>query len=180
MTDKDPSINTASSVADAKQPLEFLMMPTAHQAQSGQAPPFCRCWLTQLRRSFSRALLIACLALLPALFLYGYDQTQARHRALMPLTVPPDAFWIDARPTADFAREHVPGAINLNAENWNGALTAVFERWQPPRPIIVYCSPGCSAAAEAAAKLTGLGLEPVTVFEGGLDRWKQIKGSIQN
>ena len=34
-----------------------------------------------------------------------------------------NAIWVDARPTDEFERDHVPGAISLNEDRWGEALT---------------------------------------------------------
>lgn len=125
-----------------------------------------------LARGLREAALIAGCAMLPALALYGYSRVKPEHKPIMQ-AVSTDALWIDARSEADFAHEHVPGALNLNEHNWDDALARVFETWQPPRPIVVYCSAGCPAGAKIAARLTELGIEPIRVFEGGFEKWKQ-------
>jgi len=118
------------------------------------------------------------LALLP--FLGAY--VNSRNTKPAPQTVPsqeskipPDALWIDARADADFAQVHVPGAVNLNEKNWDTNLAQLFEIWEPPRPIIVYCSAGCNSGEKIAAKLTDLGIEPVHVYEGGFETWKKSR-----
>lgn len=117
---------------------------------------------------------IASVAVLPALTFNIHERSRPDSTKIVQ-AAPNDALWIDARSEADFAREHVPGAMNLNETNWEDALMRLFEVWQPPRPIVVYCSNGCPAGAKIAAKLLNLGIEPVQVFEGGFEKWKQSK-----
>ena len=50
------------------------------------------------------------------------------------------ALWIDARSEEEFARGHVPGAIQFNEDNWDGLLREVLAAWTPERKLIVYCS----------------------------------------
>jgi thiosulfate/3-mercaptopyruvate sulfurtransferase len=87
---------------------------------------------------------------------------------------------VDARPTAAFAKGHVPGAVGVPAD------AALHEHGQlrPPtevrrvltdagvplgRPLAVYCGAGVSAAY-AALVLIGLG-EDVSVFIGSWSEW---------
>lgn len=126
-------------------------------------------------RGLREASLIAFFAALPAVALYTRVKGKSENQPVVQ-PVPEDALWIDARSEAEFAREHIPGALCLNEANWNSALAHVFETWQPPRPIMVYCSTGCSSGAKIAARLTELGIEPVQVFEGGFEKWKASNG----
>lgn len=121
-------------------------------------------------------IIIAVCAMVPALILYCVDGAgNIRPTASKP--IPAGALWIDARSAADYSREHVPAALNLNIQNWDSNLAQLFATWQPPQPIVVYCSAGCSSAAEVAEKLATLGLEPVEVYEGGFEAWKQANVS---
>ena len=133
-----------------------------------------------LLRIIREAAIISLVALVPAAALFYHDQRAVVQHPLMAQPALEGALWIDARPEADYVREHVPGALNLNENNWDRALAQVFATWQPPRPLLVYCSAGCSSAAEVAGKLTALGLEPVEVYEGGFEAWKRSNAPSPN
>lgn len=126
-------------------------------------------------RCIREAAILAVAAMLPAMALAFYSGETPEPEATAQ-AIPADALWIDARSEAEFERGHVPGAVNLNEENWETGLVKVFETWQPPRPIVVYCSAGCSSGEKIAAKLTELGIEPVEVYQGGFEKWKQSNG----
>lgn len=136
------------------------------------------CWQARVRWLRESAGIAVC-AFVPAFCLYLHDRSvvpTAGGEVVAPVptqTVPSNALWIDARPEADYRREHVPGALNLNEENWKDALGRVFESWQPSRPVVVYCAEGCSSAGQIAQRLSEMGIEPVQVFAGGFERWKQ-------
>jgi len=52
------------------------------------------------------------------------------------------ALWIDARPSEEFERDHVPGAISLNEDRWSEGLAQFLgTQWSPEKKIVVYCSP---------------------------------------
>ena len=128
---------------------------------------FARAWSQSAFSGLRQAGLIALCAAVPALIFYCTDGAMHARTALAQ-PVPAGALWIDARPATDYVRGHVPGALNLNTQDWEGGLAQVFATWQPPRPIVVYCSAGCSSAADVTERLIALGLEPVKVYEGGL------------
>jgi rhodanese-related sulfurtransferase len=77
--------------------------------------------------------------------------------------------WVDARPDKLFRASHIPGALNLNRENWDQALAQFFEAYKPGRPVIVYCSPYCSESEEIASRIRDLGLDQILVLQGGFD-----------
>jgi rhodanese-related sulfurtransferase len=84
-----------------------------------------------------------------------------------------DAIWIDARPEADFEREHVPDAVLLNEDRWNELLPHFLVVWSSEKKIVVYCSSqGCNASREIAHRLrTEAQLKNVFVLEGGWEEW---------
>jgi rhodanese-related sulfurtransferase len=89
-----------------------------------------------------------------------------------------DVLWLDARPRQAYQREHVPGALSLNLENWDEAVPQVLQAWSPGRPIVVYCdSGGCHASKEVAEKLrTEMQLGNVFVLHGGWGAWLRHGG----
>lgn len=82
--------------------------------------------------------------------------------------------WIDARPDADFAKAHVPGALPLNEEHWEAQVEAVVARWEPGMRAIVYCSStGCEASRRVADTLRSqYQLDDVRVLRGGWEAWQ--------
>ena len=90
-----------------------------------------------------------------------------------------NAIWVDARPDADFAREHVPGAVSLNEDRWNELLPQFQSIWSPEKKVVVYCSAeSCNAAREVAERLrksTQLPMQNVFVLEGGWEAWVKTK-----
>ena len=81
--------------------------------------------------------------------------------------------WLDARPDAEFEREHVPGAIQLNEDRFNELLPQMLQVWSPEKKVIVYCSSqACGASREVAHRLRNeAGLTNVLVLEGGWEAW---------
>jgi len=86
-----------------------------------------------------------------------------------------DAIWIDARPEADFERDHVPDAILLNEDRWNELLPQLLQdRWSPEKKIVVYCSAeSCNLAGDVARRLREEAKLPnqIRVLKGGWEEW---------
>jgi rhodanese-related sulfurtransferase len=84
-----------------------------------------------------------------------------------------NVIWVDARPDAEFARDHVPGALSLNEDRWNELLPQFVAAWSPGKKVVVYCSAeSCDLAREAAERLRKEAQIPdVFVLEGGWEAW---------
>lgn len=89
----------------------------------------------------------------------------------------PKAEWpkfvvIDARDPAQFAKGHIPGAINMD---WRQVLA---QRHTIPKnkPVLIYCNTG-SLSAQAGFALRVAGWENVRILQGGMVEW-QAKGGF--
>jgi rhodanese-related sulfurtransferase len=78
---------------------------------------------------------------------------------------------IDARDAGQYAKEHIPGAVNID---WRQVLT---RRGEFPRDksILLYCNSG-TLSAQAAFALKMAGVENVLILQGGLSQWKAEGG----
>lgn len=77
---------------------------------------------------------------------------------------------IDGRSAEAYARERIPGAVNLPHREISAETTAALDR---SRLYICYCDGiGCNASTKTAFKLLSLGFE-VRELMGGLDWWKR-------
>src|SRR2546430_6298875 len=75
---------------------------------------------------------------------------------------------VDVRAEEDFAKAHIPGAINLPKEKWE-----TLEGLQHDKVNVVYCyTQVCHLAAAAAAHFAGRGY-PVMEMDGGFEAWKE-------
>jgi rhodanese-related sulfurtransferase len=75
---------------------------------------------------------------------------------------------IDVRKAQDYAKGHIPGAVNLPRERWSS-----FAGLTKDRVNIVYCySQVCHLAAEAAREFAGHDF-PVMELEGGFEQWQR-------
>ncbi len=82
-------------------------------------------------------------------------------------------FVIDARDPAQFAIEHIPGAVNIE---WRRAL-AERARIPKDKPVLIYCNTG-SLSAQAGFALRVAGYENVRILQGGMAEWK-AQGGLQ-
>jgi rhodanese-related sulfurtransferase len=80
-------------------------------------------------------------------------------------------FIVDARDAAQYAKEHIPGAVNID---WR---QAVARRGDLPkdRMVVMYCNSG-SLSAQAVFALRLLGYDNVKVLQDGFEGWKAKGG----
>ena len=108
--------------------------------------------------------------------LSGYlDFAEYGSSLIWPEQIPADdwqkLFVVDARDAAQFEKEHIPGAVNLE---WR---QAVARRAELPRDrmVVMYCNSG-SLSAQAVFALRLLGYENVKVLQDGFEGWKKKGG----
>jgi rhodanese-related sulfurtransferase len=78
---------------------------------------------------------------------------------------------VDARDADQYAKEHIPGAINIE---WRQTLA---RRGELPKdkPVLIYCNSG-SLSAQAGLALRVAGMENVRILQGGFAEWKAKGG----
>ncbi len=83
----------------------------------------------------------------------------------------PKMLVIDARDAGQFAKGHIPGAINMD---WRQVLA---KRNDIPKnkPVLIYCNTG-SLSAQAGFALRVAGWENVRILQGGMEEWKAKGG----
>ncbi|MDM7457237.1 MAG: rhodanese-like domain-containing protein [Tepidimonas sp.] len=78
---------------------------------------------------------------------------------------------IDARDATQYAKGHIPGAINIE---WRQVLA---RRSEIPRDrmVLIYCNTG-SLSAQAGFALRVAGWDNVRILQGGMEEWKAKGG----
>ena len=81
--------------------------------------------------------------------------------------------WVDARPRAAFDKGHLPGAVLLNEDEWDGLVDGFLDAWEPEEFVVVYCDGGsCDESHAVARRLRGeLKIDNVHVLQGGIKAW---------
>jgi rhodanese-related sulfurtransferase len=79
---------------------------------------------------------------------------------------------IDARDAAQFAKSHIPGAMNIE---WRQVL-AKRQHIPKDQMVLIYCNTG-SLSAQAGFALRVAGWENVRILQGGFAEW-QAKGGL--
>jgi rhodanese-related sulfurtransferase len=75
---------------------------------------------------------------------------------------------VDVREAEDYAKAHIPGAINIPKSNWDSA-----EGLRKDAMNVVYCyTQQCHLAANACVRFAGQGY-PVMELDGGFEVWQQ-------
>lgn len=105
------------------------------------------------------------------------DFTEYGSSLIWPEQIPEEdwkrVFVVDARDAAQYAKDHIPGAVNIE---WR---QAVARRGELPRDrmVVVYCNSG-SLSAQAVFALRLLGWDNVKVLQDGFEGWK-AKGGFE-
>jgi rhodanese-related sulfurtransferase len=90
-----------------------------------------------------------------------------------------NVLWVDARPTDEFERDHIPGAVSLNEDRWNEQLPQFLAtQWSPDKKIVVYCSAAsCNLAEDVARRLREEAKLPneIKILKGGWEAWLEKK-----
>lgn len=79
---------------------------------------------------------------------------------------------IDARDSAQFAKGHIPGALNMD---WRQVL-AKRNSIPKNKPVLIYCNTG-SLSAQAGFALRVAGWDNIRILQGGMQEW-QAKGGF--
>ena len=79
---------------------------------------------------------------------------------------------IDARDQEQYAKEHIPGALNLE---WRQVI-AQRQSIPKDKPVLIYCNTG-SLSAQAGFALRLAGYDNVRILQGGFAEWK-AKGGL--
>lgn len=82
-------------------------------------------------------------------------------------------FIVDARDAAQFEKEHIPGAVNIE---WRQVLARRSEL-PKDKPILIYCNTG-TLSAQAGFALRVVGFENLRILQGGMRDW-QAKGRFE-
>lgn len=81
---------------------------------------------------------------------------------------------VDVRAADDFAKGHIPGAINVPKEQWDNPRGLSRDKTN-----VVYCyTQQCHLAANACTQFAGKGY-PVMELEGGFETWKEYELEIE-
>lgn len=135
-----------------------------------------------IARAFREALILCALAAAPAVVT---GVRELKWRPETPLTAGEvrlaeaqtwgaQAIWVDARPAAKFARNHIPGALPLTAEEWDAQVAKFLDEWDPEKRVIVYGERGGDDAATVSLRLREeLKIPEVWVLHDGFDAWER-------
>ncbi len=134
-----------------------------------------------IRRAFFQSLVLAALALVPAL-VSGVIQLKREEplaageiRAATARMWGEQVLFVDARNAKRFDEAHIPGAVLLNTEQWGALFPAFLDAWDPDKTVVVYCDGGgCEASHDVAERLRQeLQVQTVFVLKGGFPAWQR-------
>ena len=88
------------------------------------------------------------------------------------------ALFIDARPAEEFAKGHIPEAINIYANDFQQHIPELLQiqaKRGADAPVVAYCGGGlCELSHELAQQLVTLGFRRVFVYTGGTQEWTKL------
>lgn len=104
----------------------------------------------------------------------GYEAGKLEAGEIALELLPENVQWLDARTSAEFAQEHIPGAMLLNEDEWDYLLSEFLMVWDPDATVVVYCSSQTCSASKAVAERLRQDMEGITVYhlKGGWEEWK--------
>ena len=82
---------------------------------------------------------------------------------------------IDVRSPEDYAKEHIPGAVNLPHDKWS-----TFKGLSKDRTNVVYCYTVVCQIATKAAKYFAEHDFPVIELQGGMEYWKKSNFPLES
>lgn len=82
---------------------------------------------------------------------------------------------IDARDSAQYAKEHIPGAINIEWRKVPGRRAEISK----DHMVVIYCNTG-SLSAQSVFAMRLLGWDNVKVLQDGIEGWKKKGGFEAN
>lgn len=81
---------------------------------------------------------------------------------------------VDVRAPEDYAKGHIPGAINVPKDQWHAP-----QGLNRNKTNVVYCyTEQCHLAANACVRFAAMEY-PVMELEGGFDAWKQMELDVE-
>ena len=81
---------------------------------------------------------------------------------------------VDVRAAEDYAKGHIPGAINIPKDRWDNP-----QGLRKDKTNVVYCyTQQCHLAANACVRFAGRDF-PVMELEGGFETWKEHELDIE-
>lgn len=88
------------------------------------------------------------------------------------------AIFIDAREPVDYAKGHIPGAVNVPVEAYKSGKQKLLA----PKGslVVIYCSGGdCELSHDLAKLLSKAGFQKLRIYTGGWDEWDALGQPVE-
>jgi rhodanese-related sulfurtransferase len=88
------------------------------------------------------------------------------------------ATFVDAREAADYAKGHIPGALNITPDGYKSGK----EKLPVPKGslVVVYCDGGdCELSHDLAALLAKAGFKKLRIYAGGWSEWDALGQPVE-
>ncbi len=97
---------------------------------------------------------------------------QINARQAMSLYEAGDALFVDSRDAADYAKDHIPGAVNLPMRKWAELWPQAQSKLPRDRTLVLYCyGAHCGLSTRQGKALLEEGYEDLVVLDYGWSTW---------
>jgi rhodanese-related sulfurtransferase len=80
---------------------------------------------------------------------------------------------LDARPLAQFQEGHLPGAMSLPVQDFEGTFPELAPLVMSGMPVLVYCTgPRCDESLQLADRLREAGVAEIAIYVEGMQGWQ--------
>ncbi len=89
---------------------------------------------------------------------------------------------LDARSAKFYERGHIPTAVRLSRENFEGDFERLLPKLMSPpvKTLVVYCSDkSCEDGITIAKSLAEMGFKSILLFKGGWEAWERAGLSVE-
>jgi rhodanese-related sulfurtransferase len=81
--------------------------------------------------------------------------------------------FVDARSKQSYAEGHIPGAVSLPVDQFDGQIESFLNHYLPDQPIVTYCSGRtCEDSQNLAQMLAAIGYSDISIFIDGFPAWE--------
>ncbi len=92
-----------------------------------------------------------------------------------------DTVFIDARPEAEYAKGHIPGALSIPIQSLEEQFPVIGSLIDSGRDLVIYCrNRDCDDSLLLATELQTMGASTLVLYIDGFDLWKKYGGATSS
>ncbi|MBI1290004.1 hypothetical protein GC173_02000 [bacterium] len=91
-----------------------------------------------------------------------------------------ESFFVDARPIAQYAEGHIPGALHIDVEMFRQGRPEALDFLPTDAHIVIYCGGGeCDASHMVERMMQSHGYQNLKIFEAGFPAWEKAEYPVE-